>query len=268
LALVAETRGTPVPERCAVVVEDDSLRLLTVVRSADGTLLNHFDAARTHALGEGLDVLTPPQLDALRGCEHVRVLASPSALGLARLLPERLAWSYQLGRERRHPRQSGSLLVVHNVEPPRMLRLPHLPTRKPPEEAPGQAALLELSGAQASPSRLLAEMPRATEIEIHAHGIYRPELFDAPFIALSPDAEGRYALDMSAWSGLPWWCSPRAGRCEAALPFTSRSACRPPSSRREPARCWRRTWRFPTRRGPSSRRSGAESAPALCRPWP
>ena len=79
-----------------------------------------------------------------------------------------------------------------------MLRLPHLPTRKPPEEAPGQAALLELSGAQASPSRLLAEMPRATEIEIHAHGIYRPELFDAPFIALSPDAEGRYALDMSA----------------------------------------------------------------------
>lgn len=41
-------------------------------------------------------------------------------------------------------------------------------------------------------------MSRAAEIEIHAHGIYRPELFDASFIALSPDDEGRYALDMAA----------------------------------------------------------------------
>jgi hypothetical protein len=198
LALVAEARGMPVPERCAVIVEDGDTRLLVVVRGVDGALLSHFDGARTHALEDGQDVLTAPQLAALRGCEYVRVLASPSALGLARLLPEELAWSYQIGRERRRPRQPGTLLVVHNVDAPPLLRLPHLPTRRLSEAGPGPSPTLELSGAQASPSRVLAEMPGASEIEIHAHGIYRPELFDGPFIALSPDDQGRYGLDMSA----------------------------------------------------------------------
>jgi hypothetical protein len=192
----------PVPERCAVIVEDGDTRLLAVVRGADGTLLSHFDGVRTHAIEDGRDVLIAPQLAALRGCEYVRVMASPSALGRARLLPGELAWSYLLGRERRRPGHSGLLLVVHNVNAPPLLRLPHLPTRIRPEAGPGQSPTLELSGTQASPSRVLAEMPRASEIEIHAHGIYRPQLFDGPFIALTPDDQGRYGLDMSAIRGV------------------------------------------------------------------
>ena len=202
LEWVAEARGMPVPAQCAVLVEDDDTRLLAVARDAQGTLLSHFDGERTHPLEDGRDVLTPTQLDALRDCEHVQVLASPAALGLAHLLPEDMAWSYHLTRASHRPSQPGPRLVVHNVDAPALLRLPHLPTRSVPDSGPGQAPTVVLSGAQASPARVLAEMPRATEIEIHAHGIYRPELFDGPFIALSPDEQGAYALDTAAIGSL------------------------------------------------------------------
>jgi tetratricopeptide (TPR) repeat protein len=198
LVLVAEARGMAAPGPCTVIIEDDETRLLTVVRGADGAMLSRYDGARTRPLDEGEEALTPAQLEALSGCEYVRVLASPTALGTARLLPQQMAWSYQLSRERHLRRQPGPRLVVHNVDPPPMLRLPHLPIRRVQEGGPGQTPTFVLNGPRASPSRVLAEMPRAAEIEIHAHGIFRPELFDAPFIALSMDDEGRYALDLSA----------------------------------------------------------------------
>jgi tetratricopeptide (TPR) repeat protein len=202
LAWVAEARGMSEPGPCSVIVEDDDTRLLTLVRSATGAVLSHFDGARNHPLGNGEDALTASQLGALRGCQSIHVLASPSALGRARLLPSELAWGYQLGAGQPALRQPGPLLVVQNVDSPPMLRLPHLPSRNVPEDEPGQPPTLVLSGSQASPSRVLAELPRAAEIEIHAHGIFRPELFDAPFIALSPDDGGGYALDMSAIQAL------------------------------------------------------------------
>ncbi|MDY7228894.1 CHAT domain-containing protein [Hyalangium rubrum] len=192
LALVAEDRRIAVPMRCAVVVEDGHSRLLIVVRGAQGEVLTHFDGARTRSLGNGEGVIPAHQLEALRGCQQVEVLASPSALGSTRILPTEMAWSYRVGHTvHPPPGPEARRLIVHNVEPPRELGLPNLSVRT---LRPGTPGVIELRGAQATLPRVLAEMEQATEIEIHAHGLSRPELFDAPFVALTRGSDGQYAL--------------------------------------------------------------------------
>jgi hypothetical protein len=204
--VAASRRQAALPERCAVVVEDDHTRLLSVVRDVDGKLLIHFDPRRTHALGSGEGVIPEPQRVALQGCEHVRVLATPTVHECADLLPLEVAWSFQLSRTVHPPPRQGRLLVVHNAEPPLEFRLARLPVRRISKEEAKHEQLLELSGSSATPSRVLAAMEHAAEIEIHAHGIgrpgqvngmERPDPFDTAFIALTPDSAGHYALTTS-----------------------------------------------------------------------
>jgi tetratricopeptide (TPR) repeat protein len=194
LKLVAEDRRIPVPGPCTVIVEDDHTRVLTAVRGADGKVRLHFDGRRSSPLGSGRGVIPQAHLEALQDCQQVRVLASPSVLGSTELLPPELPWSYQVGHTVRTSRLPGKRLVIHNVEPSQELKLPPLPPRTVPRQAPG---LVELERDNATPRRVLAEMTEATSIEIHAHGLERPGLFDAPFIALTPDNEGRHALTAS-----------------------------------------------------------------------
>jgi CHAT domain-containing protein len=59
---------------------------------------------------------------------------------------------------------------------------------------PADSGATVLSGASATPGRVLEAMTRATEIEIHAHGLINPTFSDASLLVLSPDASGRYAL--------------------------------------------------------------------------
>jgi len=194
-SLVTRDRQLPVPERCAVVVEDDHSRVLTAVRGARGQALLHFDDMRREPLGSGRGLIPDAHIRALQGCQHVQVLASPSALVGTELLPPDLPWSFRQSREPRPTRSHEKRLVVHNVQPPEELGLPSLPIRRLPAGTPN---LVELNGPDATPSRVLAEMTEASEIEVHAHGLSRPKLFDTPFIALSAHAEGRYALTAEA----------------------------------------------------------------------
>jgi hypothetical protein len=87
-------------------------------------------------------------------------------------------------------------LVVANVETPMSLRLARLPSWESVREQPGQ--WVELEGAQATPSRVLEAMTRATDIEVHAHGMVDRSLSDATVIALAPEHDGRYALTAEA----------------------------------------------------------------------
>jgi tetratricopeptide (TPR) repeat protein len=199
LSLMAEELRVEVPRRCVLAVAVDQERTLVVARGVEGALLGHFDASRTQPLGEDVSGLVPEEmLRALGGCEHVVVLARPPVHGHTGLLPMGMAWSYHVGRELEAPTRSaahGAHLVVTDVEVSRSLQLPRLPPLKPARvEDP---ARVELTGTRATPSRVLAAMAEATEIEIHAHGLISPEVSDASLIVFAPEADGRYALTAS-----------------------------------------------------------------------
>jgi hypothetical protein len=51
-----------------------------------------------------------------------------------------------------------------------------------------------LRGASATPARVLSELGDATEIELDAHGLIDLDVSDTWLLALSPDADGRFAL--------------------------------------------------------------------------
>jgi hypothetical protein len=83
-------------------------------------------------------------------------------------------------------------LVVANVQPPAARGLVRLPAWT--ASHPRGATPISLSGLGATPTQVRAELPRATGIEIHAHGLIDQRISDAALIALSPDPDGQYGL--------------------------------------------------------------------------
>jgi CHAT domain-containing protein len=77
--------------------------------------------------------------------------------------------------------------VVEKPQPPRELELPELSGASPGADA-------VLSGAMATPARVLAELGNATDVEIHAHGLRAGADADTSFLALTPDVDGHYEL--------------------------------------------------------------------------
>ncbi|HYH99660.1 CHAT domain-containing protein [Hyalangium sp.] len=195
LAWVAEELQVPVPKDCVLAAVVDSERTVVVVRGPRGDEHGAYDATRREPLGEDLTGLVPPELVArLRGCEHVEVLAPSPLDSRSGLLPQELAWSYRLSAVIPEPprAQSSRQLVVANVEAPPSLKLPRLPPWDSSVASPGLRE--ELVGVWATPSRVLAAMKSATEIEIHAHGLINRSISESALIALTPEPEGRYAL--------------------------------------------------------------------------
>lgn len=196
LALLAERDGAKAPERCALGVELRDERLLVVAVGPSGALSGSFDAGRRSAEVDVATLVPAAQRQALAGCERVQVIAHHPIHGQAGLLPPEMAWSYRgpapLAPAAPPPgAQAQRQLVVHAVEPPASLGLPRLADWHV-QRAPGAGA--ELAGAAATPSRVLAELRDATEIAIHAHGLVNLGLSDASLVALSPGADGQYAL--------------------------------------------------------------------------
>jgi hypothetical protein len=198
LALMAEELRVKAPDRCVLAVAVEQERTLVVTRGRAGELLGHYDASRTAPLGEDVSGLVPEAMrGALGNCEHVDVLARPPVHGHTGLLPTGVAWSYLVGRGTSEPRPvvAGKHLVVTDVEISRALQLPRLPPLEPSRIK--DPARVLLTGTQATPSRVLADMADASEIELHAHGLISPEVSDASLIVLAPEADGRYALTAS-----------------------------------------------------------------------
>jgi hypothetical protein len=205
LALMGAALRVAVPERCVLGVAVDYERSVLAVRGKGGELRGHYDASRATPLGRDASGLVPAALLAtLRGCERVDVLALPPVHGLTGLLPADLAWSYRVGRGSGPPPPGpvagGTHLVVNDVEAPASLRLPRLLPLHPPSVPDPQR--VELTGARATPSRVLEAMAGASEVELHAHGAFSPELSDASLVVLAPEKDGRYALSAAQVRGL------------------------------------------------------------------
>jgi tetratricopeptide (TPR) repeat protein len=194
--VVAEQLGVTAPERCVLAAALEAERTVVVVRGPSGEVRGHHDASRREPLGDDLSGLVPRELVALlRRCEQVDVLAAPPLDSRAGLLPPDLAWRYRVGTApppRPGPAVPPLHVVVANVETPASLRLARLGAWESAAAPAGQS--VRLTGMQATPSRVLEAMSRATAIEVHAHGVVDRSLSDATVIALAPEQDGRYAL--------------------------------------------------------------------------
>ncbi|NOJ80507.1 CHAT domain-containing protein [Myxococcus xanthus] len=195
LALFAEERAMPAPERCVLGVTVDDERTFVVARDSEGRILGHHDAGRKAPL-EGVDGLVPDAMvKALRACPSVDVLARPPVQGRAGLLPPDIAWSYRVSGLPVSPPSQAKIqrLIVTDVLAPASLHLPTLRAWDPASDTGEDLTLLR--GAAATPPRVLAAMREATEVQVHAHGIIDPSVADASVLVLSPEAPGgRFAL--------------------------------------------------------------------------
>lgn len=193
LELFTEEAHAPAPTRCMLGVELAFERTLVVARGSVGEVVGAYDASR-RSMDFEVEKLVPEQvLAVLRACEQVQVFARYPLHGRAGLLPPSIAWSYRWGPERPAPAPAGPprRLVISDVEAPAALGLPRLSPWVPASGAPARTVL---SGADATPARVMAEMGDADEIDIHAHGLVNLGLSDASLIVLSPQPDGRYAL--------------------------------------------------------------------------
>ncbi|OJH38337.1 CHAT domain-containing protein [Cystobacter ferrugineus] len=192
LELFARERGMELPGQCLLAVTADSERTLLLARGSTGELLGHFDESRREPLPQRLEGLVPePLLAALRACPRVEVLARPPLHGRAGLLPSEMAWSYltRSSPPRVPPTGPAVHLVVSNVDaklPPGM-SLKRL-NDWTPVFGPGEQRIT-LSGAEATPSRVLAAMKDATEIDLVAHGIVNG-YSNTSYLLLAPEQEG------------------------------------------------------------------------------
>jgi len=189
--LVAERlRLRPAPKRCALAVQVHAERTAVAVLGADGALLGKYDASRRAPLAGTLEGLVSPEyLARLEGCDEVDVLTTSPLDTRSGLLPSRMAWAYRGGTARAAgPARPRRHLVIADVEAPASLRLPRLSAWSAEDGA------VTLTGAGATPARVLKAMTEATAVDIHAHGLINPLLSAATAIALAPERDGRYAL--------------------------------------------------------------------------
>ncbi|WP_224372969.1 CHAT domain-containing protein [Hyalangium versicolor] len=192
LSLLGEEAGSTLPTLCLLAVTVDRERTLALALGPEGRLETRYDESRREPLGEDGRGIVPQELaSALRACDQVSVLARPPLHGRAGLLPDDVAWRYLTPRTSSPPLAPvpSRRLVVKDVEAPPALGLPRLGAWEPAGEG-----FTVLSGAAATPSRVLEAMTEATEVEVHAHGLINPTLSDASLLVLSPEASGRYAL--------------------------------------------------------------------------
>jgi hypothetical protein len=223
--------GVHTPERCALAVAVDDNRMTAVTRDANGRAAVRF-GPRTVLLPPP-DELVPPEVRArLAGCAEVHVLALPPLHGNPDLLPPEIAWSYGAGDQLAgaggppdHQAASGNHvepaatpsrgLLVADVEAPASLRLPRLTGRPALVDSAGA---LVLRGADATPQRVLAELPAFDEVELDVHGLVDLGRSDASVLVLAPDADGRFALSAAEIGTLRLPRHPLVllGSCQAA----------------------------------------------------
>ncbi|HWO24090.1 MAG TPA: CHAT domain-containing protein [Kofleriaceae bacterium] len=226
LALFVEAAGAPPREgACVVGAMVDAERVLVVVRDARGALAQHFEPRGLASPVLDAAALIPvPMVRALSACSRVDVLALPPVFGLPNLLPPELAWSYRgrlpsTGRgvlAAAAPAARPTVVTVADAIPPPELRLAPLGVRRL-APIPG-ATHVDLTGAAATPTRVVSSLADADAIEIHAHGFVDQGVSDASLIALSPQADGRFALGAREIAGLRLTRSPLVilAACHAA----------------------------------------------------
>jgi hypothetical protein len=196
--LFAEDTRLVKPERCLLAVGTDNERDISIAAGVDGVAHGSLNRRSDPRL-DAAHFVPADQLKALSDCPSVAVLARPPLYGSPDLLPASLAWSYHTGHASApQPKTNSKRVVISDVEPPATLGLARLASWRSADDG----AAVELKGAAATPSHVLAELADASEIVFNAHGIVDTGQSDATMIALSPDANGRYELGVAELRGL------------------------------------------------------------------
>jgi cellulose synthase operon protein C len=223
LALLAEEQALPLPTQCVLGLAIEDQHRAVLARGPDGKTIAHADDGRTTPAIDAAHLVPADLAAVLGGCRVVDVIARAPIHGMSRILPDAIAWRYLSRRARPIVATSGPSLVIADVEPPGALELPHLASWSVTGE--------RLTGSSATPARVLTAIASAGEVVVHAHGIVDVAQPDASFIALSPDAAGRFALT--------------TGEVRKAVfstsPLVILAACQ--ASRAAPV--WHETWSLP-----------------------
>jgi cellulose synthase operon protein C len=210
LSLLAEERGAPPPERCALGAAEEEAAVF-VARGRDGSFRGaYLRLARGQPAGE---VAVPSELRAMfAGCDVVEVYARSPYYGRAGLLAPGTALRFRSGGGTPRPPGPGPVVVIGNISSPAEL---HLAPLQPIASSPGTVLL---DGASATPSRALAAMRTASFVEVHVHGLVGIANDDAAILVLAPEADGRYALTASDVAGVELVGHPVVvlAACEAA----------------------------------------------------
>ncbi|MDC0713975.1 CHAT domain-containing protein [Stigmatella sp. ncwal1] len=201
IALLSAELERDAPPACLLAVAGQDERVLFMARGPRGDSRGAYLEGLTRSLHETVPPVPAALLAVLEGCDTVQVLAEPLLQGRPGLLGPDRAWSYLAPKVRGpHAPAAGTSfkhVVVSDVEPPAALGLPRLlPWSRPPE-----LGEVHLRGPSATPEAVLAELTDATQVEFHAHGLSRLGFSDASFLALSPGADGRYALTAADLQG-------------------------------------------------------------------
>jgi tetratricopeptide (TPR) repeat protein len=181
LAVVARAHGVPPPSRCALAFGADDTRFVAIVVAADGTTAGDYRPDVAHAT----EWLAPRRLqDKLAGCDEVAVLSLSPWLGIGPVLDAAMPWHYVLGPAPTAASGHRRVVVANPAIPPEA-GLPALA----PRTWPDLGKLDELiTGAAATPERVLASIADASLVEIHSHGTL--ERLGSPVIALANGAGG------------------------------------------------------------------------------
>jgi hypothetical protein len=185
--------GLAATGRCVLALTEDTERSLLVARGAEGQLVSHYTPERSARLNPTSLAGVVPQdmVEALRPCASVDVLARPPLQGRAGLLPPEFAWRYLTRATSPQPRAGRGLhLVVSEVRYDEQRSDSALTWS--PRIAPG-TELRTLRELDATPNRVLAAMPDATEIDLATHGKIDPGSNTA-YLLLAPGSDGGYEL--------------------------------------------------------------------------
>lgn len=178
----------PAISGCLVVASLDEDREVVAARDESGAW--HGRARRIVPAKLDVSQVVPAEIaSALARCKHVSVIARPPLHGRSNLLPAAMPWAFVGAPPRPIEKRPARTVIVTDVLPPETsLQLPRLAATTYP------ASVERLSGAAATPARVLAVAGEATYLEINAHGVADVETADASFLALSPDASGQFML--------------------------------------------------------------------------
>ncbi|MGV3619477.1 MAG: CHAT domain-containing protein, partial [Archangium sp.] len=190
LTLTAEELGRPIPDGCVLVVEVQDDRVAVAGRDRLGAITGAYQRVpltRRHRQGleaeEISRVVSPVAERAGEGCELL-VYAGYPLHGRGAWLPDELAWSYATGLPKRETLQ-GRTVVVSDVQTP-----PELGLKPLGSWSAGVPVDDRITGAQATPERVLSALGDAAFVEFDVHGQVNTGSEDTAALMLANGAHG------------------------------------------------------------------------------
>ena len=188
VATAVAAHGAALTQPCLVAATFDDDNITIAARIGGAPAIGARTAVTASELA-GQHLVPPAIAQALAGCAAIAVLARPPLHGRSDLLPANLPWAFAGDTATRVPGDGPPRRIdVSDARPPD----PSLPRLAPASAA--EPFDTSLTGADATPSRVLAALSDATYAELHVHGVAAAANDDATYLALSPDRDGAFAL--------------------------------------------------------------------------